>query len=235
MAAKWHKSWGTKLADHAKAAEGAVSPTVAVSSGRDEKGPVQDLAATKALMQGRALPKAQVVQDLEVKKAHWEGRTLPKSRIVQDLEVKKALMQGSQTPPGAFKPYKKHSGSGAVLAMLKGLIKEAQRIEADAIAEENSAVQEYSRFIDDSQASREALFVELLSAQERTAEAEVQISEDKKSVDLLTDDLADLSSETAATHEACDFVLKNFDVRQTARAQEIEALGQAKAILSGAK
>ena len=45
--------------------------------------------------------------------------------------------------------------------------------QADAIAEENSAVQEYSRFIDDSQASREALFVELLSAQERTAEAEV--------------------------------------------------------------
>merc|ERR1719335_972361 len=172
MAAKWHKSWGTKLADHAKAAEGAVSPTVAVSSGRDEKGRMRSLGATSALVQGRALPKAQVVQDLEVKKAHWEGRTLPKSRIVQDLEVKKALMQGSQTPPGAFKPYKKHSGSGAVLAMLKGLIKEAQRIEADAIAEENSAVQEYSRFIDDSQASREALFVELLSAQERTAEAE---------------------------------------------------------------
>merc|ERR1719478_906013 len=237
MAAKWHKSWGTKLADHAKAAEGAVSPTVAVSSGRDEKGRMRSLGATSALVQGRTQPKAQVgpVQDLAATKALMQGRALPKAQVVQDLEVKKALMQGSQTPPGAFKPYKKHSGSGAVLAMLKGLIKEAQRIEADAIAEENSAVQEYSRFIDDSQASREALFVELLSAQERTAEAEVQISEDKKSVDLLTDDLADLSSETAATHEACDFVLKNFDVRQTARAQEIEALGQAKAILSGAK
>merc|ERR1719191_1970702 len=162
-------------------------------------------------------------------------KTLTKSRIVQDLEVKNALVQGSQTPPGQFKPYKKHAGSGAVLAMLKSLIKEAQGIEKDAIAEENAAVAEYSRFVADAQSSREALFVELLSAQERKAEAEVQIGEDKKSVDLLTDDLSDLSSETAATHEACDFVLKNFDVRQTARAQEIEALGQAKAILSGAK
>merc|ERR1719327_1908937 len=164
-----------------------------------------------------------------------QSSALPKSRIVQDLMVKNALVQGSQTPPGQFAPYKKHAGSGAVLAMLKSLIKEAQGIEKDAIADENAAVQEYSKFIDESQASREALFVELLSAQERKAEAEVQIGEDQKSVDLLTDDLADLSSEKAATHEACDFVLKTFDIRQKARGQEIEALGQAKAILSGAK
>ena len=36
-------------------------------------------------------------------------------------------------------------------------------------------------------------------------------------------------------HSSCDFVLKNFDIRQTARDEEIEALKQAKAILSGAK
>jgi hypothetical protein len=204
MAVNWHKSWGVKVADHAKAAEG-LNPTVVRKRGMDKDGKIPSF------------------------------QNLPKSRIVQDLMVKKALMQGSQTPPGQFSTYKKHAGSGAVLAMLKSLIKEAQRIEADAISEENTAVQSYSRFIDDSQSSREALFVELLSAQERTAEAEVQIAEDQKSVDLLTDDLADLSSETAATHEACDFVLKNFDIRQKARSQEIEALGQAKAILSGAK
>ncbi len=33
----------------------------------------------------------------------------------------------------------------------------------------------------------------------------------------------------------CDFVMKNFETRQTARDEEIEALKQAKAILSGAK
>jgi hypothetical protein len=35
-------------------------------------------------------------------------------------------------------------------------------------------------------------------------------------------------------HKACDFILQNFDIRQEARDQEIEALAQAKAILSGA-
>ena len=34
---------------------------------------------------------------------------------------------------------------------------------------------------------------------------------------------------------SCDFTLKNFDIRQEARDQEVEALRQAKAILSGAK
>ena len=38
-----------------------------------------------------------------------------------------------------------------------------------------------------------------------------------------------------ALHKECDFFVKNFEVRQKALADEIEALGQAAAILSGAK
>jgi len=34
-------------------------------------------------------------------------------------------------------------------------------------------------------------------------------------------------------HGECDFVLKNFAIRQKARMDEMEAIGQAKAILSG--
>ena len=47
--------------------------------------------------------------------------------------------------------------------------------------------------------------------------------------------LEQLSNEKADFHGSCDFVLKNFEIRQTARDEEIEALKQAKAILSGAK
>merc|ERR1711966_376913 len=39
----------------------------------------------------------------------------------------------------------------------------------------------------------------------------------------------------ADLHKSCDFTLNNFDIRQEARDQEVEALRQAKAILSGAK
>ena len=46
--------------------------------------------------------------------------------------------------------------------------------------------------------------------------------------------LEQLANENADLHKSCDFTLKNFDVRQEAMSQEIEALNQAKAVLSGA-
>ena len=59
----------------------------------------------------------------------------------------------------------------------------------------------------------------------------VQAKEGKESVMV---ELQQLSNYNAELHSSCDFVVKNFDIRQTARDEEIEALKQAKAILSGA-
>ena len=44
--------------------------------------------------------------------------------------------------------------------------------------------------------------------------------------------LEQLANAKADLHKACDFTIKNFDIRQEARDQEVEALRQAKAILS---
>merc|ERR1719515_107553 len=56
-----------------------------------------------------------------------------------------------------------------------------------------------------------------------------------------TDSKAASTKELAATveyigslHSDCDWLLQYFDVRKEARASEIEALGKAKAVLSGA-
>jgi len=49
-----------------------------------------------------------------------------------------------------------------------------------------------------------------------------------KELEGLNDELGDL-------HTSCDFVLNNFDARQAARIAEMDALKQAKAILSGMK
>jgi hypothetical protein len=38
----------------------------------------------------------------------------------------------------------------------------------------------------------------------------------------------------SALHADCDYIIKNFDIRQENRAQEMEALKQATTILSGA-
>merc|ERR1719277_815064 len=63
----------------------------------------------------------------------------------------------------------------------------------------------------------------------------------RKDKELATSDLSDttvdldgLSKYNGELHASCDYVLKNFNARQAARAQEVEALQQAKQILSGA-
>ena len=53
-------------------------------------------------------------------------------------------------------------------------------------------------------------------------------AEDKAAYTMLANENADL-------HSGCDFVLKNFDVRQQARDEEVDALKQSIMILSGAK
>ena len=60
----------------------------------------------------------------------------------------------------------------------------------------------------------------------------VEAKEEKESVML---ELEQLSNYNAELHSSCDFITKNFELRQTARDEEVEALRQAKAILSGAK
>ena len=42
-----------------------------------------------------------------------------------------------------------------------------------------------------------------------------------------------LADYNAQLHQSCDFVLKNFTARQDAREKEVQALRQAKDILSG--
>jgi len=47
-------------------------------------------------------------------------------------------------------------------------------------------------------------------------------------------ELENLGKYNGDLHGECDYVMKNFGIRQSARAQEMEALAQAKQILNGA-
>lgn len=65
---------------------------------------------------------------------------------------------------------------------------------------------------------------------------------DKKNLAIASDNLAATMKEIESLHDtasdlhkSCDYILKNFDLPQSNRAAEIEALNEAKAILSGAK
>jgi len=148
-----------------------------------------------------------------------------------------ALLQqepaGPPPPPG-FKEYKKNAASGGVMGMIQQIINDAKAMEAEAIRSEEDAQKAYEDFVKETNASIETKTKEIINKSEEKAKAETdltQANEDKESVLL---ELEQLSNYNAELHQSCDFVMKNFEIRQTARDEEVEALKQAKAILSGA-
>merc|ERR1719265_785003 len=138
-------------------------------------------------------------------------------------------------PPPGFKEYKKNAASGGVMGMIQQIINDAKAMEAEAIRAEEDAQKAYEDFVKETNASIEEKSKAIVNKSEEKAKSETdltQANEDKESVLL---ELEQLSNYNAELHQSCDFVMKNFEIRQTARDEEIDALKQAKAILSGAK
>jgi len=153
-------------------------------------------------------------------------------------DKKAALLQKQEPagppPPAGFKEYKKSSGSGGVMGMIQQIIQDAKAMEAEAIRAEEDSQKAYEGFVKETNASVEAKSKDIVNKSEEKAKGEgdlVQANEDKDATLL---ELEQLSNYNAELHQSCDFIVKNFDIRQTGRDEEVEALKQAKAILSGA-
>merc|ERR1719422_866915 len=162
--------------------------------------------------------------------------------VLQDFYGKKAafMQQKKQEPAGpppppGFEAYKKNAASGGVMKMIQEIINDAKAMEAEAIRSEEDAQKAYEDFVKETNASIEAKSKEIVNKSELKAKAESDLVETKEAKEAVMLELEQLSNHNAELHQSCDFVMKNFDVRQTARDEEIEALKQAKAILSGAK
>merc|ERR1719273_2082322 len=119
--------------------------------------------------------------------------------------------------------------------MIQQIISDAKAMEAEAIRSEEDSQKAYEDFVKDTNNSIEAKSRDIVSKSEQKARAESDLVDAKKAKDAAMLELEQLSNYNAELQQSCNFVLKNFDVRQTARDEEVEALRQAKAILSGAK
>merc|ERR1711963_388293 len=118
---------------------------------------------------------------------------------------------------------------------IEEIVKDAKAMEAEAIRSEEDAQKAYEDFVKETNASVEAKSKDIVNKSENKAKAEGKLVETKESKEATMLELEQLSNYNAELHQSCDFVTKNFEVRQTARDEEVQALKQAKAILSGAK
>jgi len=137
-------------------------------------------------------------------------------------------------PKPSSSGYEKSGSSGGVLQLISMIISDAERTETEIQAGEQKAQEEYAAFVQSSTASIEADRVAIEEAKEQSAKAASSKSETEEGQLANDAELTKLGEFLNAVHGDCDFLLKYFDIRQKARSEEMDAIEDAKAILSGA-
>mmetsp|Transcript_12908 Transcript_12908/g.24387 ORF Transcript_12908/g.24387 Transcript_12908/m.24387 type:complete len:680 (+) Transcript_12908:125-2164(+) len=149
------------------------------------------------------------------------------------MQKHKQITSGSQAPPPDFATYKKSGAAPPVIELIQHIISNAKEMENEAMAAEAAAQDAYTKFKQVSMDAKQAKQQSVIDKTAVKAQAEQDLIERNNELDSIKGDLSLLASDTANLHKQCDYTLNNFDVRQQARDQEIEALRQAKAYLSG--
>eukprot|EP00448_Togula_jolla_P023927 CAMPEP_0170592268 /NCGR_PEP_ID=MMETSP0224-20130122/12837_1 /TAXON_ID=285029 /ORGANISM="Togula jolla, Strain CCCM 725" /LENGTH=721 /DNA_ID=CAMNT_0010916169 /DNA_START=44 /DNA_END=2209 /DNA_ORIENTATION=+ len=137
-------------------------------------------------------------------------------------------------PPAKGKDFQKSAGAGGVIQLIMDIIKDAEITEQDVEKSEQKAQADYAAYVSDTSASIQADRDAIAKKEEEAATAEGEKSETEAAQLSNTEESGKLLDMLKAQHLDCDFLLKYFDVRQTARAEEMDAIKDAKAILSGA-
>jgi hypothetical protein len=202
---------------------------------------------------------AQVVEmKVQVKKASEDRasenkvfqQTVADQRLTQALieKAKKKLEEVYSSPSNDTAPafvqlkidqpatpeYQRSSSGGGVVDLLQAIITDARLLETEAVASEQDAQTSYVTFVTDTGKALEAAQRSIAKKEEEKAEKESARLSAISSKKGSEKELMALKKYESQLHSSCDYVLKNFEVRQEARGQEMDSLGQAKAILSGA-
>jgi len=147
---------------------------------------------------------------------------------------------GTHTDPGngpaKFKDNaSNHAGGKRVLAMLADVMNDSKKIEDEAINAEDSSQNAYENFMKDSNKMIIHTSKMINDLTEAKAKDRSDLTMAKTDFKQTMSELEGLNNEAGDLHKSCDYLLQNFDLRQQSRAAEIDALNEAKNILSGMK
>merc|ERR1719174_158237 len=161
------------------------------------------------------------------------------TRLKEFYEPKLVQVHAHAAPPP--KPsgpeatgYKKSGSSGGVMQLLSMIIADAERTDDEMAASENGSQKEYAGFVASTTASIEADRVAIAEKEKQMASAKSEKSETQESQLANQASLDKGAALLTNLHGECDYVLKYFDIRQKSRADEMDGIEEAKAILSGA-
>jgi len=152
--------------------------------------------------------------------------------------VQVSMHRGLDAPaaaPEAPKAYsKKSEESTGVIAMIDGCIKDLDTEMTEAETEEKLAQEEYEEMMGDSSAKRAADSKSITAKEGEKASTETALTEQSEEHTSTVNELMATHEYISSLHGECDWLIKYFDIRKEARTGEIDSLGKAKAVLSGA-
>jgi DNA repair exonuclease SbcCD ATPase subunit len=136
-------------------------------------------------------------------------------------------------PPETVDAYTKKDSSGPV-ALIDKLKNDLEKDMLENEHDEKDAQKEYESFMSDSVAKRTADSKSITEKESQKAELEADLMGAKDLKKTKAAELMATQEYIMQLHGSCDFLVQNYDLRKKARADETEALKNAKAVLSGA-
>lgn len=204
---------------------------------KEYRATVDDQRATKKILK-KALTRLEKFYQPEraqqIAAASAPNRIQPVAQPVALNQNRPGFSKGNKAAPMQA-TYEKHGSATGVLGLLREIIADADRMEAEATSDEQNAQTAYEECTRNINSAVTTHLNTITSKEGALAEAEVKMSANKEDLSNTIEQLTKLKELNGNLHSSCDFVMKNYDITQQARAEEMDSIQQAKAILSGAK
>lgn len=156
----------------------------------------------------------------------------PEGASFMQVNSHKQLADPGPAPeaPGAHKKQE----SGGVIAMIDVLIQDLEKEMTECEVTEKNAQKDYEEFMADSTEARTSASKSLTDKMAAKADLKTDLETNTEEKGSGEKELMATESFISSLHAECDWLLKYFDMRTEARTGEIDSLGNAKAVLSGA-
>jgi len=138
-------------------------------------------------------------------------------------------------PPETFGAYQnKNEEHGGVVAMINLLITDLDKEMTEAETTEKDSQADYETMMKESASKRAEDSKSLADKESAKAETESDLQAHDDTLKEAKQDHGATLKYIMDLHNECDWLIKYYDVRKEMRASEVDALGKAKAVLSGA-
>merc|ERR550514_1909867 len=113
------------------------------------------------------------------------------------------------------------------------LVKDLTKEMTEAEAEERNSQADYEKMLKDSADKRAEDSKAVIDKNESLAQMQAELESTKEAKGSTEKDITAANEYLASLHTECDFIMKFYALRKESRTSEIDALGNAKAVLSG--